>query len=275
MTKDNRHLLLFLVSTLVVTSAAYFTIVLLGWSPYAFPGLALFLLGGSAPTWIALLFVSFTYDKDQCRAYFRRLSPRLISGRWWAVIFLIFPALYVLVYAVVLLLGGSLPGAENLRAYLASPLTFPLVILLGLGSGPLSEEFGWRGFALDPLIKRFGRIPGTVVLGFIWGIWHIGLFFMPQTWHGQMGFRFAGFFSFVLASIGLALVMTWVHVNTHSSILAAILMHYMNNFTGTALFPQPDLSEIVRMVLLLVVGFGLCLALERKSHPQTAVPVVG
>ena len=157
--------------------------------------------------------------------------------------------------------------------YIAQPSVLPFVILMGLGSGPISEEFGWRGFALNPLMQRFGRIPGSVLLGLIWGVWHLGLFFMPQTWHGQMGFAFSGFFTFVLASVGLALVMTWVHVNTGGSILAAIMIHFISNFTSTALSPQPELAEIVRMVVLLAFGLGLCLLMERKTQGQMAVPV--
>ena len=56
---------------------------------------------------------------------------------------------------------------EPLKMYIAQPSVLPFVILMGLGSGPISEEFGWRGFALNPLMQRFGRIPGSVLLGLI------------------------------------------------------------------------------------------------------------
>jgi len=270
MSKETRNLILFFAATLAATYLTYFTIVLKGWSPYQAPGLFLFLIGGSSPTWVGLLLVLFTCDKDQRRAYFKRLLPRLIPGRWWAIIVLIFPFIFLIAYAIELLLGGSLPGMEPLKTYIAQPWLLPLVLLMGLGSGPIPEEFGWRGYALDPLMRRFGRIRGTTVLGLIWGVWHLGLFFMPQTWHGQLGFRFAGFFTFVLGSVGLALVMTWVHVNTRGSILAAILMHFFSNFTSTALSPHPDQVEIIRMVVLLALGLALCLSLERKSRRQLA-----
>lgn len=271
MSKESRNLLLFFVFTLTATYIAYFSIVFAGWSPYEAPGLFLFLIGGSAPSWVGILFVLFSYDREQRRAYFRRLLPRLIPGRWWAIILLVFPLLIAIVYALELLLGGSLPGMELLKAYIAQPSLLPLAILLGLGSGPIPEEFGWRGYALDPLIRRFGRIPGSVLLGLIWGVWHLGLFFMPQTWHGQLGFRFAGFATFMLGSVGLTLLMTWVHVNTHGSILAAILMHLMNNQTNTVLAPHADRVEILRTVVLIVIGLAVCLWMERKSRQSPAL----
>lgn len=273
MSKETRNLLLFLALTMLATYAAYFTIVWADWNPYQAPGLILFLLGGSAPSWVGLLLVFFGYDKDQRKAYFKRLSPKLIPGRWWVIMLLIMPAIYVIVYAIELLLGGALPGMEPLRNYIAQPAILPLVIFIGLGSGPISEEFGWRGVALDPMIRRFGRIPGTIILGLIWGIWHLGLFFMPETWHGQMGFRFVGFFNFILSSVGLALIMTWVHTHTKGSILAAILMHYLMNFTSTALSPQPDRALIIEMVVVIITGLALNLAIKNKPLPQRTAEV--
>ena len=274
MTKETRNLILFYAATLAATYLTYFTIVLLGLSPYALPGLILFLIGGSAPTWVGLLFVFFTFDKGQRAAYFKRLSPRLIPRRWWAIIFLLYPALFGIIYCVELLLGGSLPGMDALRAYLAQPWILPLGLFLALGSGPISEEFGWRGYALAPTMQRLGRINGTIVLGLIWGVWHLGLFFMPETWHGQLGFRFAGFPTFIIGSVGLSLLMTWIFVNTNGSILAAIFVHLMSNFTGTILAPHADRVEVIHAILLLVLGLGLCLVMERRQRRVPAVVAV-
>jgi membrane protease YdiL (CAAX protease family) len=275
MSKETRNLILFLVATIAATYAAYFTIILNGWSPYEAPGLIFFLIGGSAPTWIGLLLVLFVYNKNQRGEYFKRLSPRLIAGRWWVVILLVFPLIFAAVLGINLLLGGTLPGMTELKDLIAQPAVLPLVLLLGLGSGPISEEFGWRGVALDPLMKRFGRIAGTAALGLMWGVWHLPLFFMPQTWHGGMGFRFAGFFTFVLMSVGLSWVMSWVHCNTGGSILAAILMHFFSNFTSSVLGPSSDQVEIIHMAVMLVVGLGLCLWMERRSPRPVTVGVGG
>ncbi len=270
MLKETRNLIFFLVATLAVTFTAYFTIMLNGWSPYQLPGLILFLIGGSAPTWIGLLLVLFTYNQDQRRDYFKRLAPKLIPGSWWVVIILVFPFIYAITIAINSALGSPLPGMDLLKTYIAQPALLPFAVLIGLGSGPISEEFGWRGYALDPLIRRFGRIPGSTLLGLVWGIWHLPLFFMPQTWHGQVGFRFAGFFTFMLMTVGLTWVMTWVHLNTRGSILAAILMHFCSNFTSNLALPTSDQVEIIHMVVVLVSGLGLCLWMERKNPTPTS-----
>jgi uncharacterized protein len=270
MTKETRNLILFFTATFLATYTAYFTIVLAGWSPFAMPGLACLLVGGSAPTWVSLLLVGFACERSERAAFFKRLRPGLIGARWWVVIVFIFPLVYALVLAVDTLAGGRLQGMDGLKTYLAQPGVIPLALVFAIVQAPIPEEFGWRGFALDPLMRRFGVIPGTILLGLLWGVWHLGLFFMPQMWHGQMGFRFAGFPTFIILSIGLALVMTWVHRNTGGSILAAILLHTFSNFSASALAPQPDGVEILRALVLLGVGLSLCLAMERRAQRQPA-----
>ncbi len=50
---------------------------------------------------------------------------------------------------------------------------------ISLVSGPLNEEFGWRGYSLDKLLVRVGFVGSTVILGLIWGIWHFFWSFIP------------------------------------------------------------------------------------------------
>ena len=44
---------------------------------------------------------------------------------------------------------------------------------------PLGEEIGWRGFAYPRLAARLGPVKGSLVLGVVWGIWHLGMMFTP------------------------------------------------------------------------------------------------
>jgi membrane protease YdiL (CAAX protease family) len=274
MNKGTRNLILFFMLTFIATWIAYFIIVFNGWNPYTMPGMVFLLVGGSAPSWVAVLMVLFTYDKTQRRDYFRRcFSFKQIKLPYWLFILFVIPLLFTVLILLDRLTGGSLPGMTNLRAYIASPLSIPLAIFISFLSGPWSEEFGWRGFSLDPLLRRFGALRGSLILGFIWGIWHLPLFFMPQTWHGQMGFKFAGFWTFMIFSIGLTLMMTWVYVRTNRSILSGFMMHLASNFTAQTIVPYSDRLEILRGVAMLAVGLALVFLLERRTRQVVLSPV--
>jgi uncharacterized protein len=273
MKKETRNLILFFLATFAATYATYFTIVLNKLNPYSMPGMVFFLIGGSAPSWVAVLMVMFTYNKDQKRDYFRRcFSFKQIKLNWWAFIVFLFPLIFVFIISLDLLLGGSLPGMTNLKAFIAQPWVIPGALFMSFLSGPWSEEFGWRGYSLDPLLKRLGVLRGSVILGFIWGIWHLPLFFMPQTWHGEMGFQFAGFWNFMLYSIGFAMIMSWVYFGTDRSILSAFMMHLASNFTGNLFFPYTDRLEILRMAVILPLGVVLCINAERKAKQKASAP---
>jgi membrane protease YdiL (CAAX protease family) len=142
-------------------------------------------------------------------------------------------------------------------------------------SGPWSEEFGWRGVALDPLMKRFGRIPAGLYLGLIWGIWHLPLFFMPETGHGKLGFGIAGFPMFIVYSLGLSLLMMWVFTNTGRSILAAMLVHFTSNFASQLADPSSDRVGIIRAILILLIGLSICIWMERQDRVQAKQAVAG
>jgi membrane protease YdiL (CAAX protease family) len=272
MKKEARNLVLFLLATFAATWVTYFTIVFNHWDPYAMPGMLFLLIGGSAPSWVGILFVLFTYNKEQKRDYFRRcFSFRQIKLPYWAFIIFVFPIIFAFIISLDMLMGGTMAGMTNLKAYMAQPWIIPLALFMSFLSGPWSEEFGWRGYSLDPLIKRFGILRGSAILGFIWGLWHLPLFFMPQTAHAKMGFQFAGFWSFVLASIGLAMMMTWVYLRTNRSILSGFMMHLAGNFTGNLFYPYSNGIEIMRMVVVVVLGLVLLSLLERRSRQDSVV----
>jgi membrane protease YdiL (CAAX protease family) len=135
--------------------------------------------------------------------------------------------------------------------------------------GPLPEEIGWRGYALDRLQARCGASsPSTglgqrwsrwnalaagLLLGAAWGVWHIPLFFMP----GYYGDALPQPAEFMFAILMTSVLITWIYNNTRRSVLAAVLYHFMVNFTGELLptSVQVDLyrTALTALVVLCVV----------------------
>ena len=190
-----------------------------------------------------------------------------IGPHWWLLILLIFPVIFTVSIFFDLLTGGALPEMANLRAVFQTPVLFIPLLLLSFMSSPFSEELGWRGFALKPLLDRFGFTKASVLLGLIWGVWHLPLYFMPQTWHGQMEFALAGFWMFLLSNIGLSAIMSLVFIRTNHSIVSAMLLHLTCNFTGQLLYKVSDTVEIISSILIFTIGIVLCIymGMSKKS----------
>ena len=123
--------------------------------------------------------------------------------------------------------GGATPAMDGLYSIIQNPSTIIPVLLLGFFfNGAFAEEWGWRGFALQPLLDRFGFTKANLLLGIVWAFWHLPLFFIPAMHHYQKN-TFIGFGSFIAQSIGLCMIMALFHIKTRQSILSAMLLHML------------------------------------------------
>ncbi len=272
MKKESRNLILFFVITFLWTWVCYLPIVLTGNSQLQMPWMILLICGGMGPSLIGVLMVFFTFDKAKRRDFFNRcFSLKQIRWNWWLAVLLLFPIIIAAVVAVDWLLGGTLPGMEQLKGLMANPIMWPLAAFISFMSGPWSEEFGWRGYALDPMLKRFGLLGGTFLLGLIWGVWHLPLYFMSAGWHAEMGFKLAGFWTFLVFNISLSMIMTWVYLKTNRSILSAMFLHFTSNFSIQLIGPYSDRIELLRVLPMLAFGLIGCFSLMRKDVQSTAM----
>jgi membrane protease YdiL (CAAX protease family) len=168
-----------------------------------------------------------------------RIIGRL-TVRWTLVALLLVPVVAtggVLVHSY---LGG--PSLD-----LPTTALIPQVIVILLIS--LGEEFGWRGFALPRLQERLSALNASLVLGLVWGLWHVPGFLIGNGVPQDMPLAVFLFWT-VLGTI----LMTWVYNNTGGSILSAILMHSAANASFNYL---PLLPEFAGQLTTFAVFLGL------------------
>ena len=125
------------------------------------------------------------------------------------------------------------------------PLLYVELFFIG---GSVNEEFGWS-YAIDRLQQRLGLVRAAVVLGVIWGCWHIPLFFVTGLTQS-----FMPFWAFLIFTVALRVVIVWGYVSTGKSILIALLFHTASNFAFN-LFALVDRSP--RHDELGFIGFAL------------------
>ena len=143
-------------------------------------------------------------------------------------------------------------GGENNALLASSAVQMSFAQLLGFAAfilllGPLPEEIGWRGYALPALLNRHTALSATLVLGAMWGLWHVPLFFMPGYYEAFGGAPDpALFFGNILI---ISFFYTWLFLHTKGSILAAVLFHFSVNFSGE-LIALPDQGEWIKTTIL-------------------------
>ena len=212
--------------------------VLISWFPWAATGTGFWVFG---PSIAGVIVIAMTSGKDGLRDLGQLALRWRVGLRWWGVA--LFFSGFVLLVSIafnVTFLGGNLPSFAFLRQewYL-----IPAVFLITLLGGPLGEEFGWRGFALPHLQRKWGALVASLILGTVWALWHLPLFFQPDSIHAQIGIQLLPVY--LLGEIVLASVMTWVYNETGGSLLVGgIMLHNADNFWSTALLTNDTVASV-------------------------------
>ena len=267
--KSKRNLILFFTVTLLWTWSCGFLPVILGIRGTPM-GSFLFYFGGGAPSVTALFLVFFTYERSRRKDYFKRCFR--VSGnilKWLGFTALFFAAAAGLgLWIAVKIQGLPMPGMNFLKAIAANPLNLLLVLFLSVISGPLNEEFGWRGYALDPLLLRLGFVKANLVLGFIWAIWHLAWFFTPgQAQYNMLENSLLDALAFIPSSIALCFVVTFVYIKTDRSILAGAMVHMLSNLMGSQLLSPYD-TQVGTVIRLVNILFCTALAVYAVRSPR-------
>ena len=203
--------------------------------PSAF-GMVLFLLGGFSPTIAGAIMAWRVQGRDGLRDLWKRSVQFRLGGVWYLAI-LGLPLLVRGLQAVVFALRG---GTFVEPSFVAQPLSLIGLTIMMFLFGPFSEEFGWRGFALDRLLERWNALVSSLILGVLWAFWHLPLFFIPGTTQQQMGNPVPMFTGFALEVVAMSVLLTWIYANTARSIWGAILFHTALNYTGNLVLMVTD-----------------------------------
>jgi membrane protease YdiL (CAAX protease family) len=133
------------------------------------------------PTLAAFLMTAVTQGRAGILQLLRRYVRWRVGIAWYLVVLLGVPALLLLPALVQpgALSAFRLPALSFLPTYL-----FAYLLNLVFG-GPLGEEPGWRGFALPRLEQRCGPLVGTLLLGVLWGLWHLPVFLLVPGYSGD------------------------------------------------------------------------------------------
>jgi membrane protease YdiL (CAAX protease family) len=136
-----------------------------------------------------------------------------------------------------------------------------------------NEEFGWRGFALPHLQKRFSALTASVLVGGVWALWHVPMFVYGVYQLSPL--------LYAVSVVSFAVILTWYYNASDGAVLGAVLFHGIINATvnvpgravgGAATVPVPYAAILTGvfgiLALLLVARYGP----ETLSHREAVRP---
>ncbi|MHA1355612.1 MAG: CPBP family intramembrane glutamic endopeptidase [Candidatus Heimdallarchaeota archaeon] len=199
------------------------------WSTAVLGGFAIF-----GPTIIAIIFTRVNEGNKGVIELLKKGIKTKFKKKWLIPTFLISPILAGIAFGIsILAFGYTLE--EN---YYNIGSIIGVVFIAFFIGGPLAEEFGWRGYALEKLQEKFGAFSSSLILGIIWSIWHLPLHFILSTTQ-----YYIPIWAFFLITTTQSVIYTWLYNNTNGSVLVVILFHWISNIAG-ALLPYWQLGFI-------------------------------
>ena len=261
---DRHQILAFVAPTFAISWAIWWGMASMSLGIETSGGAVLNIVALSGPS-ITALILSAVLGGGPLRRLLDGLSISRASAKWVIVALVLPLAMIVMAIAVSVLVFDA--PTPVITIALLGVLATEFVRILFLG-GPLGEELGWRGFALPRLQARRTAYRASLLLGLIWGLWHIPLYFVPgtgqfETVSGGMSPAFA-IGAFVVWTIGLSILFTWLFNETRGSLIVVILFHTSINLgafvpaavgsTGAASFLYAIVTWIVAVIIVARYG---------------------
>jgi uncharacterized protein len=214
-------ILFFIISLLFITLIALPGILVnYGVIDVELPFIPIAILGSWSPNLVAFFVIAFVIkQKGGVKDLFRRWTMWRVSSWWYIAAFS--PIAVSLIAALLYFqfdpqasVTTNFPGLPFLAGFL----------VISLITGAMGEELGWRGFALPWLQTRFNALGASLILGVIWGLWHLPL------WFTGMGWEETSFWLFSWVGIAMTVILTWICNSTRGNMLLVTLFHMSYNF---------------------------------------------
>ena len=226
------------------------------------PLLGIFGLFG--PALAAIIMAAVTEGKAGVKALLSRVVRWRVGVRWYVIALGLPTVLSLATAGLYYLLGAS----QFLQVGALTIFDLVLFVLV------VGEELGWRGYALPRQLEKRSAVTASLILGVLWGLWHLPTFLVPGT--PQYGLPLS---AFVLLTIEYSILMTWVYLHTLGSVLIATLFHGAINLSQGVFLGAVDgvtrywLLSIVYGVAALIVAVALGLKASRRSAATSPAEV--
>lgn len=211
------------------------------------------ILGAFGPAFGAIYSKYTIEGKHSLKPFFKSFLSLRFGWKVWIAIFL--------VLGITAFIAWILPefwGEDRLSMFLPNVLIFFPYLLIMIFFGGGQEEIGWRAYISPILENRHGLIVGGLILGIVWAVWHLPLWFMYGASQTYMNF-----FGFTLMTIGYSYFLSWVMEASGNRPMSGLVAHGAANAFVT-IFPWIIMAEEAKqtrywiyVTLILIVGIAI------------------
>jgi membrane protease YdiL (CAAX protease family) len=230
----------------------------------------LIFIGAISPGLTAIFITAKTQGSEGVKLLISKISFKN-TGVMWYIFALTFIALIKGLAALVFfLLYNSWPQFGAVPWYV---MLGGIAVSMWVQAG---EEIGWRGYALPLMSKKFGLAMSGVLLGIIWAVWHLPLFYLEaaDTFHQS-------FPLYLLQVTGLSVIMAWLFWKVQGNLLPLMVFHAAINNTKDIVPSASKASSSpftlngspigwISLALIWVVAFYVLYSMTRK--PAATIP---
>ncbi len=225
-------------------------------------------------TWLAVgsLCLIFAYSQDNKKAI-ENFGLKIMKNNKSSIInVLLFIVLYLASQFIFVLLTDEISvfiaPFKSIQTYfmlliLVFPFMFGFMVFFG-------EEYGWRYFLQPALQERFGKRKGVIILGLLWGMWHLPInmfYYSPET-------SFYSVMNQLIVCIAYSVFFGYVYMKTEN-IWTVTIIHYINNNLGYALYKGDYTNMILtweavllNLLLLFIIYIPFLLTREYRSYKR-------
>jgi membrane protease YdiL (CAAX protease family) len=176
----------------------------------------------------------------------------------------LFPAIWIFGILISLLLGMEIPDSRYPTVDIKLLVIILIFFFMNFIHGGLSEEPGWRGFALPRLQARFSPFTASLILGILWAVWHA-----PARFGGIEAKSVEDTIIEWVLIVFVTFIFTWLFNRTKGSILVTALIHPSMNTTGY--FLPGTLGAIMLVVSFMIFTVIFDRMWRKLQHGNLAV----
>ncbi len=200
-----------------------------------------------------LIMTSLALGKGAVVELLKRFLIWRTGWKWYLVALLLFPAIMI---SAVLLNAAFTRSPIDFSTVFAHKifgpsanlpiLILPYLVFEAIANG---EEIGWRGYILPRLQTKYSAMISSLIIGIIWGLWHIPKFLAPGN--------ASPFGLFMVKAIAESFLYTWLYNNTKGSLLLVTLFHAAGNTAGVFLPVTTTFTGINPTTLIIQIFFEI------------------